>query len=1073
MIRKILALLLAMFFCLSMNIAQADERESQNLKTVRVGYLLFDGYQKGMDGESKSGYGYEYLQKVAYYAGWRYEYVYGDFAELLEKLSKGEIDLMGNLSYTPERAQKFNFAAEEQGREYYYLFVRKDNMNININNLQSLNGMKIGVARGSIQSRMLREWLAKQGLSCEVIEYDNSEDRRKAMDSGEIAATVSPNIVSSSAYNWIVAARVGNSPFYYAVAKDRPDLLADLNEAMLQIHRADWYYNERVYLKYYTQSSVSSDYLLPDEQRWLHEHPSIKLGYLDYMYPYCGTDSKGELRGILSEFIRHMKDTYNVKLEPVAYNSRKEMSEALQTGKIDIMFPTLSGYWLAENESRMLSESIAASSMLMIFAPGYGGKLPEKIAVNRNYSFYELFVKDNYPNVKIVKCDSLEDCLDVVRKGKADCTLMDSNNYYAVKNDNELLDNMVVVSTGIRLPISFSVRDGDRELLNILNKGCNSIASSDIINSRLAQINNDNRMTFLKFAKQNISFVLFAAATLLILQVAIFGFYIRKLHRSSELLRESKLEAEKASEDAKRASRAKSDFLANMSHDIRTPMNAIIGLAAVGKLEVENPIKMREYLNKIEISSHLLLDLINDILCMSAIERGRMKINKEPFNFRKMLGDLVTVFYQQCKQKGVDFKLNMYSVTEEMLVGDELRINQIIMNLLSNAVKFTPSGGKIYFRVTQAAHTANKVTMRFEVTDTGIGMTEEMQGRLFQAFEQQDSSVTRKYGGSGLGMAITKNLTEMMDGTISVESKAGKGTHFTVELPLEISHAELAEHEDYKNLHVLVVDDDADACKYCETLLTELGVRCDSVTSGEAALAALGEAEDKNDPYKICFVDWQMQHMDGVETTRQIRQIFGKDSIVVIVSAYDLDEIESEAVEAGANYFMMKPCFQSSLISVINNALGQKDETRHTFDKYDFTGKRVLVAEDVALNMEIAVKMLNLVGIEVSCAENGKAAIDVYENAPDNYFDCVLMDVNMPEMNGLEAAYHIRHSKKPDAKSLPIYAMTANVFAEDIKAVETAGMNGHIAKPVEVDTLYSILRDVFAAQGKDKNSEKE
>lgn len=1076
MMRKILAFILTLICCLSLSLVQAAEQNTdspQHIKTVRVGYLIFDGYQKGRDGEPKSGYGYEYLQKVAYYAGWHYEYVYGEFNELLDKLANGEIDLMGDLSYTPERAQRINFAAEEQGREAYYLFVRKDNDKVDINNVQTMNGLRIGVAKGTIQTEMIRDWLTKQGISAEVIEYDSGEQRRQDMTSGKIDATVSPNVVSSAAYNWIVAARVGNTPFYYGVSKQRPDLLIDLNEAMLQIHRADWYYNERVYLKYYSQSSVASTYLLPQEQKWLDAHPVIKVGYLENMYPYCRKDKDGNLQGVLSEFIRHMKSNFGMNIEPVSYKTRVEMSKALETGEIDVMFPTLSGFWLAENDQRMLTESFTTSSMLMLFNDSYSGTPTKRIAVDRSYFFYEIFVKENYPNAEIVRCRNLTECLQAVRYGNADCTLMDSNYYYANKNENSLMEDMVVVSTGLRLPVTFSVRTGSRELLTILNKGCNSIASSDIINARLEQLNDGKNMTLLQFAKKNVLLVLTMAVLLILVQLGIFSVYIHKLRKSSELLRESKIKAEEASENAKRANKAKSDFLANMSHDIRTPMNAIIGLTTVAKLEVDNALKMREYLNKIEISSHLLLDLINDILCMSAIERGKMKISLEPFNFRKMLSELATVFYQQSKQKGVDFRLNMHSVTQEMLVGDELRINQVIMNLLSNAVKFTPSGGTIDFKISQISQTAEQAVMRFEVADTGIGMTEEMLSRIFRPFEQQDSSVTRKYGGSGLGMAIAKNLTELMGGKISVVSRTGEGTHFTVELPLAIAENVALEHEDYHGLRVLIVDDDPDACEYCSTLLKELDVRSDFVNNGEAALEALGEAEDKGDPYKLCFIDWQMQHMDGIEVTRQIREIFGKDSVVVIMSAYDLDEVESAGIDAGANFFMSKPFFQSNLVSVINNALGHKDETEHIFSNYDFTGKHVLIAEDVALNMEVAVKMLHLVGIEVSCAENGAEAVQVYESAADNYFDCILMDVNMPGMNGLEAAGHIRHSRKPDAADIPIYAMTANVFADDIKAVRDSGMNGHIAKPVEVDKLYKTLSEAFEAQDKNKNSERE
>ena len=272
------------------------------------------------------------------------------------------------------------------------------------------------------------------------------------------------------------------------------------------------------------------------------------------------------------------------------------------------------------------------------------------------------------------------------------------------------------------------------------------------------------------------------------------------------------------------------------------------------------------------------------------------------------------------------------------------------------------------------------------------------------------------------------------------------------------------QHESFSNLRVLIVDDDEDACKYCGTLLGQLGVRYEYVLDGEAALEALGEAEEKDDPYKLVIVDWQMQGMDGVAVTRSIREIFGNDSVVVIASAYDLDEIESEGIEAGANYFMMKPLFQSSLLTVLNNAMGHHEKAANQISEHDFSGHRVLIAEDVALNMEVAVKMLNLVGIEACCAENGREAVELYEKSDEHYFDCILMDVNMPEMNGLEAARRIRMSGKSDAKKIPIYAMTANVFADDIKAVRESGMNGHIAKPVDVNVLYNTLKQAFGSK---------
>ena len=1062
--RRLITLLITILFCLISCLCAAEgDHNGKELKSVRVGYLLYEGYQNGSGDEPKSGYGYEYLQKVAYYAGWRYEYVQGSFKELLDKLSKGEIDIMGNLSYTPERAQLFNFAADEQGREHYYIFVGEDNEHIDVNNLATLNGARVGINRGTVQVDIFRQWCAKQGISCQIVEYDNGKDRVRDMANGKLDATVSPNVTSSSSYKWTPIVSIGSTPYYFGIAKKRVDLLNDVNNAMAKIHRSDWYYNERVYLKYYSKNSVSSTTLMKDEREYLRHNPIIYVGYVDNLLPYVQGTDNGQVQGILAEYMKHMKDNFGVIMQPVPYKNHTSMSIDLEANRIDVMFPVYGDYWLAEQQNRMLSEELTKSTILMLYNEGFRGDRTARVAVNVDYAFSEIFVKNHYPRSQIVPCHSIEECLEAVKNGLATSTFLDSGYYYAMKSQHNLLNDLQVVSTGYEVPISFSVRSTDRELLTIVNKGCNSIPASAISSTSMAH-SSAGQVSLNQFVRQHYVGIILASLIFILAQLLLFGMYISRLTKSKRLLEQAKQRAEEASELAEKASRAKSEFLANMSHDIRTPMNAIIGLTKIANYDADNPSKMREYLYKIETSSHLLLDLINDILDMSAIERGKMKINAEPFNFKQLLSDVVTVFYQQSKQKGISFKLNMYSVTEEMLIGDQLRINQIIMNLLSNAIKFTPAGGTIEFKVTQKEHTEDKVTMRFEVRDTGCGMNENMLKRIFQPFEQQDSSITRKFGGSGLGLSIIKKLIDMMGGEIKVTSKVNEGSNFVVELPLTIPAEQDVQHESFSNLRVLIVDDDEDACKYCGTLLGQLGVRYEYVLDGEAALEALGEAEEKDDPYKLVIVDWQMQGMDGVAVTRSIREIFGNDSVVVIASAYDLDEIESEGIEAGANYFMMKPLFQSSLLTVLNNAMGHHEKAANQISEHDFSGHRVLIAEDVALNMEVAVKMLNLVGIEACCAENGREAVELYEKSDEHYFDCILMDVNMPEMNGLEAARRIRMSGKSDAKKIPIYAMTANVFADDIKAVRESGMNGHIAKPVDVNVLYNTLKQAFGSK---------
>ncbi|MDY2628060.1 MAG: ABC transporter substrate binding protein [Lachnospiraceae bacterium] len=548
----------------------------------------------------------------------------------------------------------------------------------------------------------------------------------------------------------------------------------------------------------------------------------------------------------------------------------------------------------------------------------------------------------------------------------------------------------------------------------------------------------------------------------------IAGIIILCMRITYELRQKTKLEEKNrqladAVTALQQANGAKSQFLAQMSHEIRTPMNAVIGLTAIAQNETEHPEKMKEYLKKIDASSRLLLGIINDILDMSAIERGKMKLEQAPFDFKKQLSDVVAMFYQQARQKKINFALHMNGVIEEYFIGDGLRVSQIMINLLSNAVKFTPPGGRIDFTVTQTSRSQGKVYMRFLVSDTGCGMSSDMMERLFKPFEQQDASTARRHGGSGLGLSITGNLVKMMGGTIRAESTLNEGSTFVVDIPFTSCEQKFRPVTVFKDIRALVIDDDEDACQYCGTLLDSLGVRYDYVTEGEAALEMLGEAEEKGDPYKLCIVDWQMVSMDGIEVVKQIRSIFGEEFVVIMASAYDLREIENEGREAGVNYFVAKPVFKSSLFNVLTWMAGSGTEGEHEeiTKKYDFSGRHVLIAEDLDLNMEVAVRLLEMVGIQVSCAENGREALELYQKAPDGFFDCILLDVNMPEMDGYEAAQAIRKTGKRDASVIPVFAMTANAFTEDIKAAMDAGMNGHIAKPIEIDILYETLQEVF------------
>lgn len=520
-----------------------------------------------------------------------------------------------------------------------------------------------------------------------------------------------------------------------------------------------------------------------------------------------------------------------------------------------------------------------------------------------------------------------------------------------------------------------------------------------------------------------------------------------------------------ALENARNANAAKSNFLSHMSHEIRTPMNAIIGMTTIALSKLDDRERVEDCLGKISLSSRHLLGLINDVLDMSKIEGGKLAITHEPFNFRMSLQGVVNLIQPQTEERGQHFEVAMYAVDEEELRGDALRLNQVLINLLSNAVKFTPKDGHIWLEVHQMHKKNNNVRFRFVIRDTGIGMSKEFLARLYRPFEQATDSTASKFGGTGLGMAITKNLISLLGGTISVKSEEGQGTEFSVELPFGLSgRTPSRELTGISQLKVLVVDDDRGTCEHAALLLDKMGLRVHWVLSGEEAVRSVFEAHDCGDNYDVCFIDWKMPGMDGAETARRIREKVGPDTLIIITSAYDWTPIEQEARAAGVNAFIAKPFFASTLYNTLLSAThklnvqaGSAAPPAPGKQRHDFTGKRILLVEDNEFNREVAQEFLEMTGATVACAENGKEALDMFTASQPGTYNIILMDVQMPVMGGYEATHAIRASDHPEAKSVPILAMTANAFNEDVAAAVEAGMNGHIAKPIDVDILYRLL----------------
>ncbi len=513
---------------------------------------------------------------------------------------------------------------------------------------------------------------------------------------------------------------------------------------------------------------------------------------------------------------------------------------------------------------------------------------------------------------------------------------------------------------------------------------------------------------------------------------------------------------------AQDANRAKTAFLSSMSHEIRTPMNAIIGLDSIALNDPETPPRTRDYLEKIGASAEHLLNLINDILDMSRIESGRLTLRNEEFSFPRTLEAINTMFSGQCQDKGLDYQCRIEGRVDDYYIGDDMKLRQVLINILGNAVKFTPTGGKVSLTVKRVASYDNKSTLRFVIADTGIGMSKDYLPHIFDTFSQEDSSTTSKYGSSGLGMAITKSIVEMMNGGIEVESEKGVGTTISVTVTLmdsEHSGDELDEDElRPQEMKVLVVDDDPVACEHAHLVLEKAGIACEIAHSGVEAVEMVRLHHARRDLYDLILVDWQMPEMDGVETARRMREIVGNDLAIIILTAYRWDEILDEAMAAGVDAFASKPLFAATVLEEFRSATRRKSiVARRTQRKADLAGRRILLAEDMVVNAEIMSMVLEMRDMEVDLAENGRIAVDKFADHPVGHYDAILMDMRMPEMDGLEATRAIRAMDREDAREIPIIALTANAFDEDVQRSLQAGLNAHLSKPVDPDNLFETL----------------
>jgi signal transduction histidine kinase/CheY-like chemotaxis protein len=514
---------------------------------------------------------------------------------------------------------------------------------------------------------------------------------------------------------------------------------------------------------------------------------------------------------------------------------------------------------------------------------------------------------------------------------------------------------------------------------------------------------------------------------------------------------------------AEAANNAKSDFLSNISHDIRTPMNAILGMTAIAAMNIDDKERIKDALNKITLSGKHLLGLINSVLDMSKIESGKLSLNDEEFNIAELIENLTTLMNTQIKAKQLELRVNIANVVHEDVIGDAQRLQQIFVNIMGNAIKFTPEGGMITLTISEkSSKIIGRGCYEFIFEDNGIGMQQEFVERIFEPFTRAADSRVAKVEGTGLGMPIAINVARMMGGNIEVESELGKGSKFTVSVYLKINDVTEDTPIKFNDLAVLVVDDEEYACVNACEILNSMNMVAQYVLSGDEAVIKVSDAHVANDDFALVILDWKMPGKDGIETTREIRRIMGAEIPIIILSGYDWTDIEQEAVAAGVNAFIEKPLFKSRLTHVLKEVLGltdteQTERVLESYRKHSYRDKRILLVEDNELNIEVASELLNVIGCNVEIVNDGKEAVEKVAEMPIGYYDLIFMDIQMPYMNGYEATVEIRNMKREDLKNIPIIAMTADAFTDDVVKAAEAGMNGHIAKPIDITTLENTL----------------
>ena len=910
-----------------------DEKQSQ---IIRVGSFE-DTFNYVDKNGVRRGYGYELMQALAGYTGWKFEYVKCDWSDCFDKLENGEIDIMGDISYTDERAQKMLFPDEPMGEEKYILYADLSDTDIGMSDFKSLDGKRVGVLMDTEPEIMLTEWENKNGIHTEHVNVNNDDDVEKKLANHEIDCFVSLEESTWSEQGISSVTTIGKSGIYFAINKERSNIKTELDYAMRQLEQDSPFFKADLYKKYFTLDYIQV--LTGKEKVWVEEHGGIQIGFLNNDPAIFSMDKEtGKLTGMLAEYISYAKDclgNQTLEFNIHAYDDYDEMIQALQNREIDMIFYVGRNPYFAEQNGYALTNTAWTYSLMAVTdEEKFDENKVYTVAVPKKKYALKQHIAFSYPEWKLVDCDSLDNAADMVIQEKADCFLMGASQ--ALIYDNS--QNFKSVPLTKTMEACFTVREGEGSLLSILNKTIKAMPS-DMLTSVLAIYDSTaDKVTFSDFIKDNLLVFL---ATVGFLALSIIGIILVLLRKARKAEAVAKLAAkdtkklnnklEIALKKAEDASLAKTRFLNNMSHDIRTPMNAILGYAQLMEEELKEKDlpETSDHLEKLQQSGNLLLSIINNVLDMARIESGKMEIDEKYGRIEDIRQTLFEIFGDEAKKKNIALHYTI-NVEHEHILTDTTKVKEIFVNILSNAIKYTPPGGSVMINVDElVCDESGYMMVRTRVSDTGIGMSQDYLTKIFDAFTRERNTTKSKITGSGLGMSIVKRYVDLLGGTIDVESEPGKGSTFTVTLKHRI----------------------ADESYYVK------------------------------------------KHDEGSGTASKILE-----------------------------------------------------------------GRNILLAEDNDLNAEIAEAILERAGLKTERVEDGIQCVNKITKMPVGTYDMILMDIMMPEMNGYETTKAIRNlSERPDGKEIPIIAMTANAFAEDVQAALNAGMDDHVAKPVDMRILISVI----------------